>query len=129
MTDQDHQATAPGMTSGAMPGGITREVLLDVRLPQPRTIDRVEIRRISIPAGVAAGLHRHNGPVFGAIERGSAAYRIDGEDVTILAVGDVFYEPEGARIAQFDALDEGVTFLGYFPVGPGEEPVIDFPDR
>jgi hypothetical protein len=38
----------------------------------------------------------------------------------------VFYEPEGAWIARFDATDEGVTFLGYFILGPGEQPQIAF---
>ena len=49
------------------------------------------------------------------------------QDRATLRVGDVFYEPEGARIARFDATDEGVTFLGYFLLGPDEEPQIEFP--
>jgi hypothetical protein len=32
----------------------------------------------------------------------------------------VFFEPEGATIARFDTADEGVTFIGYFLLGPGQ---------
>ncbi|MFD1049134.1 hypothetical protein ACFQ1S_28155 [Kibdelosporangium lantanae] len=46
--------------------------------------------------------------------------RIDGGPESVLTAGDVFYEPESTRIARFDAGEDGVTFLGYFPLGPGE---------
>jgi hypothetical protein len=36
----------------------------------------------------------------------------------------VFYEPEGERIARFDAQDDGVTFLAYFLLSPGQEPEL-----
>ena len=42
----------------------------------------------------------------------------------MLRPGDVFYEPEGARIARFDAQDDGVTFLAYFLLSPGQEPEL-----
>lgn len=67
----------------------------------------------------------HNGPVFGSIETGSAVYQIDGEPSVVLRPGDVFYEPEGVRIARFDAQEDGVTFLGYFqPAGVDAELVL-----
>ena len=59
---------------------------------------------------------------------GSVTYQIEGEPASVLGPGDVFFEPEGARIARFDAGDEGVTFLGYFPGGRGETPEMTFPD-
>ena len=46
---------------------------------------------------------------------------------TVLRPGDVFYEPEGARITRFDAQDAGVTFLACFLLGPGQEPELTFP--
>ncbi|HEY2284445.1 MAG TPA: hypothetical protein VGH88_01740 [Streptosporangiaceae bacterium] len=39
----------------------------------------------------------------------------------VLQAGDVFYEPEGACIARFDAGADGVTFLAYFLLEPGQE--------
>jgi quercetin dioxygenase-like cupin family protein len=108
---------------------ITRTVLLDQALPNALITHRVEIRRITIAPGVAAGLHVHNGPVFGSVESGSVVYRIEGDPERVLGPGDVFYEPEGARIARFDAQEAGVTFLGYFLLAVGQDPGIEFPDR
>lgn len=106
---------------------VTRTVLLDQVLPSARATRRVEVRRIAIAPRHAAGLHVHNGPVFGSIETGSAVYQVEGEAAAVLRPGDVFYEPEGVRIARFDAEGDGVTFLGYFLLGAGEAAEIDFP--
>lgn len=108
---------------------ITRTVLLDQPLSPPRGTHRVEVRRIAIAPRRAAGLHVHNGPVFGSIETGSAVYQIEGEAAVVLGPGDVFHEPEGARLARFDAEADGVTFLGYFLLGAGEAAEIEFPGR
>ncbi|HEY3713481.1 MAG TPA: hypothetical protein VGL39_03055 [Jatrophihabitantaceae bacterium] len=40
----------------------------------------------------------------------------------------MFFEPDGARIARFDARADGVAFLAYFLLGPGQDPEITFPD-
>ena len=106
---------------------ISRTVVLDARFDQVKAAQRVEVREIRILAGHPAGLHVHNGPVLGSIVEGSAIYQIEGQPETILKPADVFYEPEGARIARFDATEEGVTFLGYFLLAAGEEPQITFP--
>lgn len=103
---------------------ISRTILLDARFGRVRAADRVEVRDIRILPGHAAGLHIHNGPVVGNVVEGSVVFQVDGEPEQILHAGDVFYEPEDARIAKFDATDEGVRFLGYFILGPGEEPEI-----
>ena len=105
---------------------VVREILLDVRLPAVKATARVQAREIRILAGQAAGLHRHNGPVFGTIVEGAATYQIDGEPEIVLNVGDAFYEPEGARIARFDAGADGVTFAAFFLVGEGEEPELEY---
>jgi quercetin dioxygenase-like cupin family protein len=106
----------------------TRTLLVNQQLAAPRVIDHVEIRRITIAPGERLGPHVHNGPVFGSIETGSAVYQIEGEPETVLSPGDVFHEPESARIARFDPQDDGVTFLAYFPVGPGETPSLTMLD-
>lgn len=69
----------------------------------------------------------HNGPVVGSIFEGSAVYQIEGQPASVLQVGGVFFEPEGERIARFDAGDDGVTFLAYFLLSPGQDPQIAFP--
>lgn len=100
---------------------------MDQKLPEPQATQRVEIRRITIAPGCAGGLHVHNGPVFGSIEAGSVVYQIEGEPATALRPGDVFYEPEGVRIARFDTQEDGVTFLGYFLLAAGLNPGVVFP--
>ncbi len=120
------------MSRAADPTGeqpVTRAVLLDARLPQVKETDRVEIREIRILPGHAAGLHVHNGPVVGGILAGSAVYQIEGQPATVLRAGDVFFEPEGERIARFDAQDDGVTFLAYFLLSPGQEPQLAWPGQ
>jgi quercetin dioxygenase-like cupin family protein len=108
-------------------GPVSRVVVMDQELPRTLGVRRVEIRRITMEPGFAAGLHVHNGPVFGSIETGSVVYQIEGSAETVLTPGDVFYEPEGARIARFDALAEGVTFLGYFLLADGVDAGLVFP--
>jgi quercetin dioxygenase-like cupin family protein len=107
---------------------LSRVVVMDQELPGTLGVRRVEIRRITMAPGFAAGLHVHNGPVFGSVETGSVVYQIEGSDERVLGPGDVFYEPEGARIARFDALAEGVTFLGYFLLADGVDAGLVFPE-
>ncbi|WP_194922059.1 (R)-mandelonitrile lyase [Catenulispora rubra] len=108
---------------------MSRVIVMDQKLPEPLATHRVEIRRITIAPGYAAGLHVHNGPVFGSIETGSAVYQIEGEPAVVLGPGDVFHEPEGVRIARFDAQQDGVTFLGYFLLADGVNAELVFPDQ
>jgi len=123
----DHEYHSGDTDQSAEPAAVFRHVVLDQILSSPRSTQRVEVRRITIAPGFAGGLHVHNGPVFGSIETGSVVYEIDGEPATVLGPGDVFYEPEGARIARFDAQDNGATFLGYFLLDTGQSPEIEFP--
>ena len=103
---------------------IIRTIVNDVHLPAVKATDRVQVREIKILPSQPAGLHLHNGPVFGNIVAGSVVYQIDGQPASVLRPGDVFYEPEGERIARFDAQDDGVTFLAYFLLSPGQEPEL-----
>jgi quercetin dioxygenase-like cupin family protein len=108
---------------------ITRQLVLEAHFPQALPVGRVEVRRIRMAAGHPAGLHVHNGPVVGSIVSGSVAFALDGESTSELVAGDVFYEPGGVRIARFDAGPEGVEFLAYFPLSPGQEPEITHLDN
>jgi quercetin dioxygenase-like cupin family protein len=110
------------------PAPVSREVVLDVRLPGGLPTDRVEVRRIRMVAGHPAGLHVHNEPVFGSIVAGSVWYQVEGEPTSELLAGDVFYEPQDARIVRFDAGPYGVEFLAYFPLSSNQQPEIAFPE-
>ena len=107
---------------------VTRTVVLDQLLATPTTTHRVEVRRITMAAGQPAGLHVHNCPVFGSIEAGSVVYQVDGQPESLLRPGDTFHEPQGVRIARFDAQDDGVTFLAYFLLTAGQTAELEFPD-
>lgn len=106
---------------------LVRESVLDVRLPRTIPIDRIEVRRIQMLPGHHAGLHVHNGPVVGTVVDGSVIYQVEGQATSVLGPGDVFYEPEGVRIARFDAGEDGATFLAYFPLRKDQEPAIELP--
>jgi diamine N-acetyltransferase len=121
-----------GAAGAAGPAGgepVTRVVVQDALLEHPVDIVRVETRRISIGPNVAAGLHVHNGPVIGSIEIGSAIYQVEGDPERLLTAGDVFFEPEGARVARFDGGPVGVTFLAHFPLAVDQEANMVFPER
>jgi mannose-6-phosphate isomerase-like protein (cupin superfamily) len=107
---------------------ISRETLLVARFDATRAVDHVEFRRITIAPGFTVGTHVHNGPVVGSILDGSAVYQIEGEPERVLNPGDVFFEPEGARISRFDPGDDGVVFLGYFLLAADEQPEIELVD-
>ncbi|MCS5718794.1 cupin domain-containing protein [Herbiconiux sp. CPCC 205763] len=102
---------------------VTRVTLLEQSLAEQITA-AVQVRRITMQPNVVGGRHHHNGPVFGAIEAGSAVFQVDGGPETLLRAGDVFYEPAGVLIDRFDATSEGVTFLGYFLSGADESPTL-----
>jgi quercetin dioxygenase-like cupin family protein len=108
---------------------ISRTVLMDARLRQVKDTGHIEVREIRILPGYAAGLHVHNGPVVGSIVEGSAVYQVEGQPEAILQAGDVFFEPEGERIARFDARDDGVTFLAYFLLATEQDAQLTFPDQ
>jgi quercetin dioxygenase-like cupin family protein len=116
----------PAAATGTPP--VTRTVVLDQVLATPTTTHRVEVRRITMVPGQPAGLHLHNCPVFGSIETGSVVYQVDGQPESLLRPGDTFHEPEGVRIARFDAQDDGVTFLAYFLLTAGQTAELEFPD-
>ncbi|KAA0024851.1 cupin domain-containing protein [Antrihabitans cavernicola] len=99
---------------------MTREVVLDASIATAAPVQRVETRRIRMRAGLAAGAHVHNGPVVGNVLAGRVLFQVEGQESTILSPGDVFYEPADVVISHFDALDEDVTFLAYFPLTEGQ---------
>jgi quercetin dioxygenase-like cupin family protein len=123
------QSVEPRTPDPSVRQPLTRSILLDTRLAQPILTGRVEVREIRMLPGHDAGLHVHNGPVFGSILVGSVIYQVEGGPVATLRPGDVFYEPADERVARFDATSEGVTFLAYFLLEPGQEPAITVPEN
>lgn len=103
---------------------VERETLSTLRLDGTPSFAAVEVRRITIAADFHAGAHWHNGPVFGVIESGSVYFQVGNEAESVLHAGDTFYEPGNETITRFDATNEGVTFIAWFPVPIGTEPEL-----
>ena len=103
---------------------VTRTTLHDHRLDRVLPVAHVEVRRIEIAPGVHPGAHWHNGPVFGVIERGSVVFAVGDGPERVLRPGDTFFEPGDRTIARFDATEEGVTFLAWFPLADGVSPEL-----
>jgi quercetin dioxygenase-like cupin family protein len=102
-----------------MSDAVIRALLLEQDLEWGPT-GRVEVRRITMAPNTGAGRHRHNGPVFGTIERGSVLFQVEGADPVILGAGVGFFEPADTVIEHFDATDEGATFSAVFLLHEGE---------
>lgn len=60
---------------GVVVENVVRATVLEQHLP-PLATAAVEVRRITLQPGVAGGAHRHSGPVFGSIERGSVVLQV-----------------------------------------------------
>lgn len=102
---------------------IERTTLSTVTLDGAPSFASVEVRRITIAPDFHVGPHWHNGPVFGTIETGSVSFQVGAGPQTVLRAGDTFHEPANETIV-FDATDEGVTFLAWFPMPAGVEPEL-----
>jgi quercetin dioxygenase-like cupin family protein len=103
---------------------VVRTLLLEHELDWGPT-GRVEVRRVEMAPRVGPGRHRHNGPVFGTIERGSVLFQVEGGASTVLRAGDAFHEPADTVIEHFDALDEGTTFTACFLLHAGTPGVLE----
>ncbi|MGY4644269.1 cupin domain-containing protein [Cellulomonas sp. URHB0016] len=103
---------------------VTRTTLADHVVAGDTRLEHVEVRRIVMAPSVAAGPHVHNGPVFGVVESGSVDFQVEDGEVVRLEAGDVFYEPADTVVSKFDATEQGVTFLGWFPLPAAAHPEI-----
>ena len=106
---------------------VVRMLLLEQDLEWGPT-GRVEVRRVTMAPNAAAGRHRHNGPVFGTVERGSVLFQVEGGDAVVLGAGQAFAEPADAVIEHFDATDEGVVFTAVFLLRAGEQGELELLD-
>ena len=104
------------------PTGARSRATCQANDPNPNSTSTPGKCTLAIAAGVTPGAHWHNGPVFGVIERGSVFFQVDEDAERVLHAGDTFFEPADTTIARFDATDEGVTFLAWFPMPSAVEP-------
>lgn len=103
---------------------VVRTQLLTALLDSPKTVERIEIRRVDMSPNLASGPHLHPCPVLGMILEGSVLFQVEGERARVLHAGDAFYEPANVRIPHFDALEQGASFAAHYLLGPGETETI-----
>jgi quercetin dioxygenase-like cupin family protein len=105
---------------------IRREHLMTADLSgRADRIDRVETYLVTLPPGVATGLHTHPGGVAGYLTGGRVVFQIEGQPAQELRAGSAFYEPAGATILRFDNLSGTgpVSFVGCYLL-TGAQPLI-----
>jgi quercetin dioxygenase-like cupin family protein len=108
---------------------VNRIPLMTAVLEGRKDVQRVEVKRIEMAAGLKAGVHLHTCPVIGMIVNGSIIFQIDGQPQQTLRPGDAFFEPANTRILHFDAGDEPTTFVAYYLLGPEDRELIKMLDR
>lgn len=104
-------------------GSIAREHLLTGEFDAH--IDRIEAHRITLQPAQQAGRHSHPGGVVGYVVDGDILFEIEGQPMTSLHKGSVFYEPPGAVIARFDNASDTApaTFIAFYPL-TGDQALI-----
>jgi quercetin dioxygenase-like cupin family protein len=113
------------------PGMIERKALLTVVMNAVESIERVEVKSITLAPAQRTGLHRHPCTVVGYIAEGTISFQIEGQPAKILRQGDAFHEAFGARIRSFDNASDTApaTFIAFYLLGPGENRLIEMLDR
>jgi quercetin dioxygenase-like cupin family protein len=108
-----------------MSQSVHRVPLLDQSLPAAPPVGHVVVQRITMAPGLASGAHRHNSPVVGTIEQGSAVLQVEDAPAIVLRAGDAFHEPGDTTVLRFDAGDDGCVFLACYLLPDGVEPRLD----
>jgi quercetin dioxygenase-like cupin family protein len=113
------------------PAPILRRDLLTAVLGQEPPIERVQITRVQLAPGQAAGRHLHPCHVIGCVLEGAINFQIAGEAARSLEAGDAFHEPSGVEIAHFDNAAEAApaVFIAAYLLPPGETRLIVMLDR
>jgi len=112
-------------------GKIERKALLTVVMNGIESIERVEVKSITLAPAQRTGLHLHPCIVVGYIAEGMISFQVEGQPAKILKQGDGFHEARGARILRFDNASETApaTFIAFYLLGPGESKLIEMLDR
>jgi quercetin dioxygenase-like cupin family protein len=123
MTTKDEAGKAG--TTNPTPHQIVRRHLLTAILENQKTVERVEIKEVTLSAGQGTGLHFHVCPVIGYVTEGAIAFQLEGQPATELKPGDAFFEPALARVAHFDnATGQPAKFIACYLMGDGDRELI-----
>jgi quercetin dioxygenase-like cupin family protein len=106
---------------------VARKTLLTAALDGDPVIERVQVARVELAPGQAAGRHFHPCPVVGCVLSGTIRFQIVGGPKAILDPGDAFLEPANVEVPHFDnASDaEPAVFIACYLLPPGEDRIIE----
>jgi quercetin dioxygenase-like cupin family protein len=88
-----------------------------------RNVTTVDVREITLDAGLHSGRHLHPCAVVGYIAKGTAVFQIEGEPEQTLPTGSAFYEPADTVIADFGNASETdpMTFVAFYLLDDEQE--------
>lgn len=108
-----------------MASAILRNELLTTIFDTDKPVSKVEIQEVSMVAGTKAPLHLHPCPTFGIVKDGVITFQIEGEPARKLKSGEIFYEPQGVRVARFDNdTDKPATFVVFYLLAKEEKETV-----
>lgn len=83
-------------------GNVTREPLGTFPIQPKKLVDRVEVKRLTLPPGGKTGLHTHPGPTICYIVKGAVIVKVRGGEERRYGVGEAVREPGGQVMEKFD---------------------------
>jgi quercetin dioxygenase-like cupin family protein len=109
---------------------IVRRALLTAVMDGTESVDRVEVKSITLAPSQRTGLHRHPCTVVGYVADGAISFQVEGQSPKILRQGDAFHEPLNARILHFDNASDSApaTFIAFYLLAAAEERLIEMLD-
>jgi quercetin dioxygenase-like cupin family protein len=82
--------------------------------------------RVDYAPGGSSRFHRHPAGAYVYVIDGSVMFGLGGREPVVLKAGDSFYEPPGVlvSVAGNASQDLPASFIAFFVLGEGEEPMV-----
>jgi mannose-6-phosphate isomerase-like protein (cupin superfamily) len=109
---------------------VTREPLATLLIQPGKTVERVEVKKLTITPGGKTGLHTHPGPVISYVVQGTLVVKVKGEAEKTFKPGEVIYEPGNTMIEKFDngSTTEPAVFITDYLLSADDKEIIHFLD-
>jgi quercetin dioxygenase-like cupin family protein len=112
---------------------VTREPLATLQIQPGKTVDRVEVKKLTITPGGKTNPHNHPGPVISYVVQGTLIVKIAGGEEKAFKPGEVIYEPANTTIEKFDNASptEPAVFITDYLLSANDKDIIHFlgPDK
>jgi mannose-6-phosphate isomerase-like protein (cupin superfamily) len=112
---------------------VTREPLATLQIQPGKTVERVEVKKLTITPGGKTNPHTHPGPVISYVVQGALIVKIAGGEEKTFKPGEVIYEPGNTMIEKFDngSPTEPAVFIADYMLSADDKEIIHFlgPDK